>query len=143
MPLASENTSNYNSPIVVGCAGSKLPTITWRGAVAAVPSGERNFHIFYYLVAGASSEERQHLHLQEKVQDRYLGQRSSGARPNSVRDDDTHQFEQLKVALKMAGLSKRHVAQTCQLITVILHLGNLEFTIGFCDVDAAVVRNTV
>ncbi|KIM66094.1 hypothetical protein SCLCIDRAFT_1155370, partial [Scleroderma citrinum Foug A] len=34
--------------------------------VVAVPSGERNFHIFYYLVAGASPEERQHLHLQEK-----------------------------------------------------------------------------
>ena len=34
--------------------------------VAAVPSGEHNFHIFYYLVAGASPEERQHLHLQEK-----------------------------------------------------------------------------
>ena len=38
-----------------------------RNRVAAVPSGERNFHIFYYLVADASPEERQHLHLQEKV----------------------------------------------------------------------------
>ena len=35
--------------------------------VAAVPSGERNFHIFYYLVVGASPEKRQHLHLQEEV----------------------------------------------------------------------------
>jgi chitin synthase len=26
-------------------------------------------------------------------------------------------------------LSKRHVAQTCQLVAAILHLGNLEFTI--------------
>jgi len=114
-----------------------------RNRVAAVPSGERNFHIFYYLVAGASPEERQHLHLQEKVQYRYLGQRSTGTRPNSVRDDDAHRFEQLKVALKTIGLSKRHVAQTCQLIAAILHLGNLEFTIDRSrDVDAAVVRNT-
>ncbi|KIM62798.1 hypothetical protein SCLCIDRAFT_66022, partial [Scleroderma citrinum Foug A] len=49
----------------------------------------------------------------------------------------------LKVALKTIGLSKRHVAQTCQLIAAILHLGNLEFTINRShDIDAAVVRNT-
>ena len=79
----------------------------------------------------------------KKVQYRYLGQRSTGTRPNSVRDDDAHRFEQLKVALKTIGLSKRHVAQTCQLIVAILHLGNLEFTIDHShDVDAAVVRNT-
>ena len=34
-----------------------------RNRVAAVPSDERNFHIFYYLIAGASPEERLHLHL--------------------------------------------------------------------------------
>ena len=100
-----------------------------RNRVAAVPSGERNFHIFYYLVTGASPEERQHLHLQEKVQYRDLGRRNSGSHPNSVRDDDAHRFEQLDVTLKTIGLSKRHVAQTCQLIAAILHLGNLEFTI--------------
>ncbi|KAI6120169.1 glycosyltransferase family 2 protein [Pisolithus croceorrhizus] len=72
----------------------------------AIPSGERNFHIFYYLVAGASSEERQHLHLQEKVHYRYLGQRGAGMTMHI-------RFEQLKVALKTIGLSKRHVAQAC------------------------------
>lgn len=114
-----------------------------RNRVALVPSGERNFHIFYYLVAGASDEERQYMHLQDKIQYRYLGQRTTGARSNGVRDDDAHRFEQLKIALKTVGLSKRHVAQTCQLIAAILHLGNLEFTIDRArDVDAAVVRNT-
>ncbi|KAG6333627.1 hypothetical protein ID866_5463 [Astraeus odoratus] len=125
------------------CGIKTLDYYLERNRVATVPSGERNFHIFYYLVAGASPEERQHLHLQDKVQYRYLGQRSAGARPNGVRDDDAHRFEQLKVALKAVGLSKRHLAQTCQLIAAILHLGNLEFTIDRSrDVDAAVVRNT-
>ncbi|KAI6019144.1 glycosyltransferase family 2 protein [Pisolithus marmoratus] len=124
------------------CGIKTLDYYLERSRVAAIPSGERNFHIFYYLVAGASPEERQHLHLQDKVHYRYLGQRSAGARPNAVRDDDAHRFEQLKVALKTVGLSKRHVAQTCQLIAAILHLGNLEFTIDRSrDVDAAVVRN--
>ncbi len=57
-------------------------------------------------------------------------------------DDNAQQFEQLKVALKNVGFSKRHVAQTCQLIVAILHLGNLKFTIDRGhDVDATVVHN--
>ncbi|KAJ8519110.1 hypothetical protein ONZ45_g3931 [Pleurotus djamor] len=114
-----------------------------RNRVAGAPSGERNFHIFYYLVAGASPEERQHLHLLDKMTYRYLGQRTAPRRDPSARDEDAVRFEQLKVALKTIGLSKRLVAQTCQLIAAILHLGNLEFTIDRSrNEDAAVVRNT-
>ncbi|KAF5366143.1 hypothetical protein D9757_010944 [Collybiopsis confluens] len=113
-----------------------------RNRVAGAPSGERNFHIFYYLVAGATAEERQHLHLIDKTAYRYLGQRNVTARPNGPQDDDAMRFEQLKVALKTIGLSKRHVAQTCQLLAAILHLGNLEFiTDRSRNEDAAVVRN--
>ena len=125
------------------CGIKSLDYYLERNRVAAVPSGERNFHIFYYLIAGASPEERQHLHLADKIQYRYLGQRAGpGTRANGVRDDDANRFEQLKMALKSIGLSKRLVAQTCQLVAAILHLGNIEFTIDRGrDVDAAVVRN--
>lgn len=114
-----------------------------RNRVAGAPSGERNFHIFYYLVAGASPEERQHLHLLDKTAYRYLGHRGPPAgRQNAGRDDDAVRFEQLKMALKNVGISKRHVAQTCQLVAAILHLGNLDFTIDRSrNEDAAVVRN--
>ncbi|KAI6037189.1 myosin head, motor domain-containing protein, partial [Pisolithus microcarpus] len=105
-------------------------------------SGEHNFHIFYYLIAGPSPEVRQHLHLQDKAHYRYLGQRSAGACPNAVRADDAHRFKQLKVALKTVSLSKRHAVQACQVVAAILHLGNLEFTINHLrDVNAAVMRN--
>jgi hypothetical protein len=40
------------------------------------------------------------------------------------------------------GFTKHLVAQTCQLIAAILHLGNLEFTVDWGrDVDAAIVHN--
>lgn len=123
------------------CGVKTLDYYLERNRVASVPSGERNFHIFYYLVAGASPEERQHLHLLDKATYRYLGQRGPVARPGA-RDDDAQRFDQLKGALKTIGLSKRHVAQTCQLVAAILHLGNLEFIIDkHRNEDAAVVRN--
>ncbi|KZS96924.1 glycosyltransferase family 2 protein [Sistotremastrum niveocremeum HHB9708] len=110
-----------------------------RSRVTGAPSGERNFHIFYYLIAGASTEERQHLHLHDKQAFRYLGQR---AIPRNGGEDDGLRFEQLKMAMKSVGLSKRSVAQMCQLIAAILHLGNLEFTIDrHRNLDAAVVKN--
>ena len=37
----------------------------------------------------------------------------------------------LKAALKTVSFSKCHVAQTCQLVTAILHLDNLKFTISW------------
>ncbi|KAG6369453.1 P-loop containing nucleoside triphosphate hydrolase protein [Boletus reticuloceps] len=125
------------------CGIKSLDYYLERNRVAAVPSGERNFHIFYYLMAGASPDERQHLHLADKTQYRYLGHRAgTGTRANGLHDYDANRFEQLKMALKSVGLSKQHVAQTCQLVAAILHLGNIEFTIDRGrDVDAAVVRN--
>ena len=125
------------------CGVKTLDYYLERSRVAGAPSGERNFHIFYYLVAGASPEERQHMHLSEKTQYRYLGARPPlGVRGPSSQNEDAVRFEQLKVALKNVGFSKRHVAQTCQLVAAILHLGNLEFTIDrHRNEDAAVVRN--
>lgn len=123
------------------CGVKTLDYYLERNRVAGAPSGERNFHIFYYLVAGASHEERQHLRLDDKTPYRYLGQR--GGRSGMPDPDDVNRFEQLKHALKTVGFSKRHVAQTCQLIAAILHLGNLEFIIDKKrNEDAAVVRNT-
>ncbi|KIK11953.1 hypothetical protein PISMIDRAFT_19101 [Pisolithus microcarpus 441] len=105
-------------------APSLIRTLLGLAKLLLFPSGEHNFHIFYYLIAGPSPE------------------RSAGACPNAVRADDAHRFKQLKVALKTVSLSKRHAVQACQVVAAILHLGNLEFTINHLrDVNAAVMRN--
>jgi chitin synthase len=120
------------------CGVKTLDYYLEKNRVSGFPSGERNFHIFYYLLAGATQEERQHLHLLDKATYRYLG---PYRRPLST-DEDGNRFDQLKIALKAIGLSKRQVAQTCQLLASILHLGNLDFVLDkHRNEDAAVVRN--
>ncbi|QRV84830.1 chitin synthase [Ceratobasidium sp. AG-Ba] len=58
-------------------------------------------------------------------------------------NEDWARFEQFKMAMKHVGMSKRHIAQSCQLVAAILHLGNLEFMRDRArNEDAAVVRNT-
>jgi chitin synthase len=111
--------------------------------VSAPPTGERNFHVFYYLVAGASPEERNHLLLDENTQYRYLGTKSPFDRRGAeASDEDELRFHQLQAAFKAVGLSKRNVAQVCQLVAAILHLGNIEFVYDKGrNEDAAVVKN--
>ncbi|KAK7028004.1 hypothetical protein VNI00_015091 [Paramarasmius palmivorus] len=125
------------------CGVKTLEYYLEKSRVASPPNGERNFHIFYYLLAGASPEERAHLHLPDtpaKTHYRYLP-RPSGTPGEAAAD--ANKFEQLKHALKTIGFSKRHVAQTCQLLAAIIHLGNLEFVSDKSrNEDAAVVRNT-
>lgn len=125
-------------------AGSKtLAYYLEKGRVSAPPTGERNFHIFYYLIAGASADERRHLLLDHGAQFQYLGNKSPLDRRGAVvLEEDELRFHQLQAAFKAVGLTKRTVAQICQLVSAILHLGNLEFVYEKSrNEDAAVVSN--
>lgn len=108
-----------------------------RSRVSQQPSiGERNFHVFYYLVSGVKGEEKTHLKLGEVHEYRYLQCR---VRRTGV-DDKSH-FEQLKQAFHLVGLSTRLVAQVCQLLAAILHIGNLQFSSDRGMEEGAVVVN--
>ncbi|EJU01525.1 glycosyltransferase family 2 protein [Dacryopinax primogenitus] len=122
------------------CGIKTLDYYLEKSRVAGAPGGERNFHVFYYLCSGASQEERQHLKLADKSTFRYLGQRPTGGREAVT--EDSQRFDRLKMAMKSVGLSKRHIAQTFQLLAAILHLGNIDFTMDKSrNEDAAVVKN--
>ncbi|BGP30551.1 hypothetical protein JCM10296v2_002306 [Rhodotorula toruloides] len=107
--------------------------------VASTPAGERNFHAFHYLVAGAGPEERQHLHFDAHASFRFLAQSRSSA--SSVQSDATR-FSQLKEAFKAVGFPKKAVASICQVLAAILHLGNLDFHMDRSrNSDSAVIKN--
>ncbi|GAA5998220.1 uncharacterized protein JCM10292_001051 [Rhodotorula paludigena] len=110
-----------------------------KSRVGSTPTGERNFHVFHYLVAGASPDERQHLHFSSSSSFRYLAQsRSSAASVQS----DAVRFAQLKEAFKAVGFPKKAVASVCQVLAAILHLGNIDFHMDRNrNADSAVVKN--
>ncbi|BEI80622.1 hypothetical protein CcaverHIS002_0111510 [Cutaneotrichosporon cavernicola] len=94
-----------------------------RTRVSQTPAaGERNFHVFYYLVNGIEGEDRHHLHLGQVSDYRYLQCRARRSGPS-----DRERFSQLKNAFKALGMSTRLVAQVCQLLACVLHIGNLDF----------------
>lgn len=80
-----------------------------------------NFTVFYQLLAGSTADEKQALHITHSNFN-YL-------KPSSQQRQqmDGIAFQDLKFALKQCGFKTKIVAQLCQLLAAILHLGNIQF----------------
>uniref|UniRef100_A0AAZ3PF82 Myosin IXA n=1 Tax=Oncorhynchus tshawytscha TaxID=74940 RepID=A0AAZ3PF82_ONCTS len=102
---------------------------------------ERNYHVFYYLLAGASEEERSTFHLKKPEEYHYLNQMTkkvlrlhwenyyeSEADCFTVEGEDLkHDFERLQLAMEMVGFLPATRKQIFSLLSAILHLGNIRY----------------
>ncbi|KAL1918096.1 uncharacterized protein VTP21DRAFT_3362 [Calcarisporiella thermophila] len=95
-----------------------------RSRVVSVPLHERNFNVFYYLLAGSSPDEQSHLQLGDASTFRYT---SMGQLTHVPSIDDAENFGQLRTAMKSCGFRSKQIFQVMQLLAAILHLGNLIF----------------
>ncbi|OUM68725.1 glycosyltransferase family 2 protein, partial [Piromyces sp. E2] len=95
-----------------------------KSRVSKVPDDERNFNIFYHLLASATSTEKNNLNLSNPSSFYYLSQNSLYKRTTN---DDTLDGRELRTALKAFGIGSRQQAQVFQLLAAILHLGNISF----------------
>ncbi|KAI9303042.1 P-loop containing nucleoside triphosphate hydrolase protein [Cunninghamella echinulata] len=107
---------------------------------------ERNFHIFYALLAGAPLEEKQRLGLSTdgSVPFSYLSVSSTTtiSHLNVTSVDDTQNYHHLQLALKAFGCSKATMVQLNQVLAAILFLGNITFMHDPAHPqDAALVKN--
>lgn len=106
-------------------------------------STDGNFNVFYYLLAGVSSDEKTALQItsQEPSAYTYL----SKFKKRTIQSaQDASKFDQLKSALKISGFRREHIGRIIQLVATILHLGNLVFVdpVGTGTQEAAFVKNT-
>ncbi|XP_066491078.1 unconventional myosin-IXa isoform X1 [Tiliqua scincoides] len=82
---------------------------------------ERNYHVFYYLLAGAGEEEKSAFHLKQPDEYHYLNQDCF-----SVEGEDLkHDFERLQLAMELVGFLPKTRKQIFSLLSAILHLGNI------------------
>lgn len=110
-----------------------------KSRVTASHAGERNFNVFHYLMAGATSDEREHLKLHSAESFPYLAHSRSSSTNTSP---DATKFNTLKEAFKAIGFPKKAVASICQILAAVLHLGTLEFHFDRQrSADSAVVKN--
>ncbi|XP_036441862.1 unconventional myosin-IXAa isoform X2 [Colossoma macropomum] len=118
---------------------------------------ERNYHVFYYLLAGASEEERTAFHLRKPEEYHYLSQMRK--KPQRLHwenyyesepdcftvegEDLKHDFERLQLAMEMVGFLPATRKQIFSLLSAILHLGNIRYkkktyrddSIDICNLD--------
>ncbi|KAK5931509.1 hypothetical protein CesoFtcFv8_000222 [Champsocephalus esox] len=86
--------------------------------------GERSFHIYYQLLGGATSEQRENLGVTTPDYYYYLNQ--SGT--YTVEDiNDKKEFTDTMEAMSVVGLSPEDQDSVLQLVAAILHLGNISF----------------
>ena len=139
------------NPTLIG--GKLLDHRLERSRIACVPTGERSFHVLYYLLAGTSAAERAHLGLDNAgiVADSGVsaGNRLSGnvghkrwrylGHPTQLKVgiNDEEGFQHFKTALRKLEFPRSDIAEICQILASILHIGQLEFTTSQSTMPAA------
>ncbi|XP_075286147.1 unconventional myosin-X-like isoform X2 [Opisthocomus hoazin] len=101
--------------------------------------GERNYHIFYALLAGVSGEQKESLSLSEPETYRYLNQSGCVTDKNL---NDVEMFKKVMTAMKVVDFSTEEIRDIFKLLSGTLHLGNVEFmTAGGAQVTTKAVLN--
>uniref|UniRef100_A0A8C3VCM9 Myosin X n=1 Tax=Catharus ustulatus TaxID=91951 RepID=A0A8C3VCM9_CATUS len=110
-----------------------------RNRVVHQNPGERNYHIFYALLAGVSGEQKESLSLCEPETYRYLNQSGCVTDENL---NDVEMFSKVMTAMKVVDFSTEEIRDIFKLLSGTLHLGNIEFmTAGGAQVTTKAVLN--
>ncbi|KXJ93179.1 putative myosin heavy chain [Microdochium bolleyi] len=128
----NDNSSRFGKYIEImfdkktNIIGARIRTyLLERSRLVFQPLKERNYHIFYQLLAGASDQERQELNLLPVEQFEYLNQ---GNAPVIDGVDDKAEFVATKSSLSTIGVDATKQSGIFKLLAGLLHLGNVKIT---------------
>ncbi|KAJ5460412.1 Chitin synthase 8 [Penicillium daleae] len=140
LELQYDGSSAVN-PTLIG--GKIIDYRLERSRISSVPTGERSFHVLYYLLAGTSAAEKSHLGFDNSIHITTSGGKLSSdsvshkrwrylGHPTQLKVgvNDQEGFQHFKTALRKLEFSRGEIAEICQILAGILHIGQLDFISG-------------
>lgn len=94
-----------------------------RSRLVFQPKGERNYHIFYQMLAGMTKQEKDFLLLTSAEDFKYTNQGDAIQIPG-VKDDQD--FLNTKESLSLIGITDEMQSEIFKLLAAMLHIGNIE-----------------
>ncbi|XP_054082258.1 myosin-VIIa [Zeugodacus cucurbitae] len=91
---------------------------------------ERNYHVFYCILAGLSAEEKRRLDLGNAADYKYL---TGGDCITCEGRDDTAEFSDIRSAMKVLLFSDQEIWEIIKLLAALLHCGNIRYKATVVD----------
>ncbi|XP_074285570.1 myosin-1-like isoform X2 [Silene latifolia] len=131
--LRNDNSSRFGKLIEIHFSetgkicGAKIQTfLLEKSRVVQCSEGERSYHIFYQLCAGAPDSLKEKLNLRSLEEYNYLKQSNCYTIPSV---DDAEQFHNVLEALDVVHVTKDDQENAFAMVSAVLWLGNVSFTI--------------
>ena len=85
---------------------------------------ERNYHIFYCMLAGLSREHKAKLELKDANHYKYL---TGGGSVTCEGRDDAAEFADIRSAMKVLMMSDQEIWDILKILAALLHMGNIKY----------------
>ncbi|XP_061707586.1 myosin-VIIa isoform X1 [Cydia pomonella] len=120
---------HFNSSGVI--EGAKIEQyLLEKSRIVSQGNDERNYHVFYCLLAGLSKEEKKKLELGEPKEYRYL---SMGGSFTCEGRDDAAEFADIRSAMKVLLFTEPEIWEILKLLAAVLHCGNIKYEATVVD----------
>eukprot|EP00118_Oscarella_pearsei_P012382 m.90917 g.90917 ORF g.90917 m.90917 type:complete len:2332 (+) comp36671_c0_seq1:91-7086(+) len=129
---------NFNRRGVI-CGAKTTDYLLEKSRIVSQADGERNYHVFYEILVGLSSEDKRKYGLLEADDYFYLNQ---GDASEITTKDDENDFGRLVGSMEVLGFTHSEKDAIFRILSAVLHLGNVCFEIAVENgQDASLIQN--